>query len=274
MTDRVFVDSNVWVYAVDDDEPVKQQQARAVLGPATPDILVASSQVLGEFYTTVTRKLARPVPDEVAVGMIERMAKLPVVAIDADLVQEAIAGSRSWHLSYWDALIIAAARAAGCRRLLSEDLADGTAYGGVRVENPFSERRRVSESRPDYAGRGPWHDGELFERLAKYEDACRDAGMRANAIHSYWDYARRFLAWRVGEYRPRGTSGPGRPVPAGPVTAEDLERQAAAYARAIEAAGREQATVDTYHRHAMFFIRWLRGKFEPGSRLRASRATD
>jgi hypothetical protein len=105
-------------------------------------------------------------------------------------------------------------------------------------------------------------------RLARYEDACRNAGMRRNAIHSYWDYARRFLAWRVGEYRPRGSTTTGRPVPAGPATPEELERQAAAYARAIEAAGREQATVDTYHRHAMFFIRWLRGDFQPGGRLR------
>jgi hypothetical protein len=52
----------------------------------------------------------------------------------------------------------------------------------------------------------------------------------------------------------------------------DLERQAASYARAIEAAGRERATVDTYRRHAMFFIRWLRGDFEPGGRLRPRKA--
>jgi predicted nucleic acid-binding protein len=269
MTDRVFVDSNVWVYAVDEDEPVKRAQARAVLSPAARDTLITSAQVVSEFYTTVTQKLARPVAAEVAAGMVERMARLPVVAIDADRVQEAIEGSRSWQLSYWDALIIAAARSAGCDRLLTEDLAEGATYGGVRVENPFTERPRVSEGPTDYArARGPWEDGELFEILAQYEDACRDAGMRPNAIHSYWDYARRFLAWRVGEYRPRGTTTIGRPVPAGPATTDDLEQQAAAYARAIDAAGREQATVDTYHRHAMFFIRWLRGDFQPGRRLR------
>jgi predicted nucleic acid-binding protein len=269
MTDRVFVDSNVWVYAVDEDEPVKREQARALLSSAAPDTLVTSAQVLGEFYTTVTRKLPRPVVAEFAAAMVERMARLPVVAIDTDRVQEAIAGTRSWQLSYWDALIIAAARSAGCGRLLTDDLAEGATYGGVRVENPFSDRRRVSESRPAYAeARGPWDDYELSARLAKYEDACREAGMRPNAIHSYWDYARRFLAWRVGEYRPRGATSTGRPVPAGPTTTEDLERQAAAYATAIEAAGREEATIDTYHRHAMFFLRWLRGEFQPGRRLR------
>ncbi len=102
MTDRVFVDSNVWVYAVDADEPIKQAKARAVLDPATSDTLATSAQVLGEFYVTITRKLARPVPEDIATRMVDRMAQLPVVSIDADGVQAAIAGSRSWRLSYWE----------------------------------------------------------------------------------------------------------------------------------------------------------------------------
>jgi predicted nucleic acid-binding protein len=272
MTDRVFVDSNVWVYAVDADEPTKQARAREVLDPATSDTLVTSAQVLGEFYVTVTRKLGRPVADDIAARMVDRMAQLPVVAIDADGVQAAIAGSRSWQLSYWDALIVVAAQSAGCRRLLSEDLADGTTYGSVRVENPFVEQRRASEAPPGYGAlRGPWDDAGLLAQLARYEDVCRAAGMRQNAVHSYWDYARRFLAWRMGDYQPRGAIDSGRPVPVGPVSTADLEAQAASYALAIEAAGREQATVDTYLRHAMFFIRWLRGDFEPGRRLRPAR---
>ena len=268
MSDRVFVDSNVWVYAVDADEPVKQAGARAVLDPPTSDTLVTSDQVLGEFYVTVTRKLARPVADDIAARMVDRMAQLPVVSIDADGVQAAITGSQSWRLSYWDALIVVAAQSAGCSRLLTEDLADGSTYGSVRVENPFVERRRVSETQAAYGGpRGPWDDDGLLAQLARYEAACRAAAMRPNAIHSYWDYARRFLAWRVGGYQPRGTPAAGRRVPAGPVTEEALAQQADAYARAIEAAGREPSTVDTYHRHAMFFIRWLRGDFQPGGRL-------
>ena len=270
MTDRVFVDSNVWVYAVDADEPIKQAKARAVLDPATSDTLATSAQVLGEFYVTITRKLARPVPEDIAARMVDRMAQLPVVSIDADGVQAAIAGSRSWRLSYWDALIIVAAQSAGCARLLTEGLADGATYGGVRAENPFVEARRVSEPQASYgASAGPWDDTDLLAQLASYEAACRAAAMRQNAIHSYWDYARRFLAWRVGDYQPRGTPAEGRRVPEGPVTEEQLAQQADAYAQAIEAAGREPSTVDTYHRHAMFFIRWLRGDFQPGGRLGA-----
>ena len=72
--------------------------------------------------------------------MVGQLSMLPVVAIDASLVVSAIAGSRSWNISIWDALIIRAAETAGCRRVLSEDLADGATYGVVVVENPFAVR--------------------------------------------------------------------------------------------------------------------------------------
>jgi len=269
MSDRVFVDTNVWVYAVDADEPAKQARARAVLDPSSAQRLVTSAQVLGEFYVTVTRKFERAIAYDVADRMVERMARLPVVPIDADRVLAAMDGARTWGISYWDALILASARAAGCTRLLTEDLADGETYGGVLVENPFVDRPRLSEAAAPYvASPGPWDDRALAAALVAYELVCRDAGMRPKAIHSYRDYARRFLAWRTGEYRPRGTPSAGRPVPAGSVTVEQLTRQAAAYARVIEEAGRERPTIDTYHRHAMFFIRWLHGDFIPGARLR------
>lgn len=137
MTDRSFVDTNVWVYTVDANEPQKQARARVILEPDAEKDLVISAQVLGEFFVTVSRKFARSVPEEDARAMVDRMARLPVVPIDATLVTAAIAGSREWQISYWDALIISAAEMSGCRRVLSEDLSDGTTYGSVTVENPF-----------------------------------------------------------------------------------------------------------------------------------------
>ncbi len=113
-----------------------------------------------------------------------------------------------------------------------------------------------------------WDDAELAQELSRYERESADAGMSRNAVHSYWDYARRFLAWRTGEYAPRGSTKGARPVPRAPVSSDQLAEQAGGYARAIEAAGREQPTIDTYHRHAMFFVRWLRGEFKPGGRRR------
>jgi predicted nucleic acid-binding protein len=269
MTERVFADTNVWVYLVDDDEPVKQARAREVLAPRPGVRHVTSTQVMSEFYVNATRKLARPVADDLAARIVERMARLDVIAIDVGRVRAAIDGARSWGVSYWDALIVAAAQAGGCTVLLSEYLADGATYGTVRVENPLRERPRASEAPASYEPREhTWTDEELVLALARYEEACREAGMRPNAIHSYWDYARRFLDWRIGAYRPRGVTGDGRPVPTGPVAAAELESQARTYAGVIERAGRERPTVETYHRHAMFFVRWLSGDFTPGGRLR------
>lgn len=268
MTVRTFVDTNVWVYAVDLDEPAKQARARAILDPSGADDLVLSTQVLSEFYVTATRKLAKPVRPNDAARMVDQMRQLSPIAVDAEDVAAAIAGSRTWQLSYWDALILVSAERAGCDRVVSEDLADGETYGAVRVENPFVEHRRVSEERPalERSG-GPWDDDALAAELERYERACREAGMRPNAVHSYWDYARRFLDWRAGGYRPRGAVGDGRPVPNGPASVNELEQQVVAYTRAIVDAGRERATVDTYARHASFFVRWLRGDFRPGGRL-------
>ena len=113
-----------------------------------------------------------------------------------------------------------------------------------------------------------WTTTELNEALARYEQACIVARMRPTAVHSYWDYARRFLHWRTGEYQPRGATRPARRSPPTPVTTADLAREAKEYAADIEAAGWHEATVDTYFRHAMFFVRWLDGDFEPGRRLR------
>jgi predicted nucleic acid-binding protein len=138
MTSRLFVDTNVWVYTVDDAEPDKQAQARHVLEPTPGKDLVVSAQVLGEFYVTVTRKLAETLPETEAVALVDRMRLLPVVPVDANLVSAAITNTREWQLSYWDALIIAAAEASGCDLVLSEDLNHGQVYGSVRVENPFA----------------------------------------------------------------------------------------------------------------------------------------
>ena len=136
---RLFVDTNVWVYSVDDGEPAKQAVARQVLSPTAGDDLVISAQVIGEFFVTVRRKFAEALPEPDAVALVEQMRRLPVVAIDGELVSAAVAAVRSWQLSYWDALIIAAAEASGCAMLLSEDLADGVLYGNVQVQNPFRE---------------------------------------------------------------------------------------------------------------------------------------
>lgn len=112
-----------------------------------------------------------------------------------------------------------------------------------------------------------WTSEDLFEALGRYETECMDAGMRPKAIHSYWDYARRFLKWRIGDYRPRGITRPGQPVTLDRASTADLGDDAMAYARELEAAGLQQSAIETYYRHAMFFVRWLDDDFVPGGRL-------
>jgi predicted nucleic acid-binding protein len=93
--------------------------------------------VLGEFYVTVTRKLAKPLTAPRAAEALEWLSLLPVVAVDAALVRRATEISRDTQISYWDGLVVAAAARSDCKRLLSEDLKGGQEISGVRVENPF-----------------------------------------------------------------------------------------------------------------------------------------
>ncbi len=136
--DRSFVDTNVFVYAADEspEERDKHKIASALLS-ADPDALVISTQVLQEFYVTVTRKLRTPLPAQRAASAVRAMAKLDVVQVDVPLVLAAIDTSPTTTISLWDALVLEAARQAGCRRILTEDLSHGQVIRNVAVENPF-----------------------------------------------------------------------------------------------------------------------------------------
>jgi predicted nucleic acid-binding protein len=135
MAGSSFVDTNVFLYAVDASEPDKQQRAMEVLR-SIPSICV-STQVLNEFYSAATRKLRPPLPKPDAAASVERLARYRCVPVDSNLVLRAVRAGQRWQLSHWDALMVEAARQAGCDVILTEDLADGTDYDGVRVENPF-----------------------------------------------------------------------------------------------------------------------------------------
>ncbi len=135
MTGRTFLDTNILVYAVDEADPSKQKIARTLLKQT--DSIVISAQVLNEFFVTVTRKLKPAVAPDVAAELVRRLAQLPCVAIDVQLVQLALGAGQRWQLSHWDSLVIEAARQAGCTRVLTEDLASGANYNGLTVENPF-----------------------------------------------------------------------------------------------------------------------------------------
>ncbi len=139
MSDRTFVDTNVFVYAVDEAEPAKRDIAERVLASGEYGELVLSTQVLSEFYVTVTRKLDGRISETEALEGLDRLSLYPVIPVDTALVRRAVEISRSSQLSYWDGLIVATAAQAGCGRLLTEDLNDGQEIDSVRVVNPFRD---------------------------------------------------------------------------------------------------------------------------------------
>jgi len=132
----VFLDTNVVVYAFDRADPAKQRVAIEILEAGNR--LVVSTQVLLEAWWVLTRRLAVPLDEDSASKVISELSALPVVSTDPELVRKAIEAGRRFKVAVWDALIIEAARAAGCRRVLSEDLQLGQDFDGVVVENPFA----------------------------------------------------------------------------------------------------------------------------------------
>jgi predicted nucleic acid-binding protein len=136
MPDRSFLDTNILVYAVDDADSAKKQTARTLLAETTD--IVVSAQVLNEFYVVITRKFSPAVEPDTARNLVRRLARLSCVPVDAPLVQLAIDAGQRWQLPHWDALVIEAARQAGCARVLTEDLSAGAVYHGLRIENPFA----------------------------------------------------------------------------------------------------------------------------------------
>lgn len=136
MTAPVFVDSNVFLYALDDRDPRKQQAARnwrAELWKSRRGRV--SFQVLGEFYVNAVRKqpAAR---DEVRAEVRDLLAWNPVIA-DTVLLEQGWKIQDRYQFSYWDALIVAAAKVSACHYLLTEDMQSGQKLDGIEVMNPF-----------------------------------------------------------------------------------------------------------------------------------------
>jgi len=136
LADRVFVDTNVFVYAADEDAGAKRDRARERVGELVRDgRAVVSTQVLQEFFVAATRKLGIA-PDR-ARQHVEILSQLDLVVIRAEHVLGAIDLHRLNSISFWDALILRCASAAGCATVLTEDLNAGQVIDGVRIESPF-----------------------------------------------------------------------------------------------------------------------------------------
>ncbi len=136
MSGKTFLDTNILVYAVDQDSPAKQEASRtAIESVASDGSGVISTQVMQEFYVAATRKLG--MPPLAAKAVLKTFAVFEIVQVTPELIQDAIDCSVLSVLSFWDALIMAAASSAGCRRAFTEDLNVGQTVLGVEIENPL-----------------------------------------------------------------------------------------------------------------------------------------
>ena len=138
MSGRVFVDTNVLVYSRDSTEAGKQRLALDWLTHLWKERAGrVSFQVLQEFYVTVTDKLDPGMDPATARRDVRSLLAWNPVPVDARMVEIAWTVQDRFSLSWWDALIVAAAQVADCGYLLSEDLQEGQEFGPLRVVNPF-----------------------------------------------------------------------------------------------------------------------------------------
>jgi len=136
MSVRSFFDTNIVVYADDDDAPAKQRRARdLVYEHWRKGSGVVSLQVLQEYFVTVTRKLK--LDARKARRKVELLSELDVVAPEVADILAAVDLHRLHGFSFWDALILRAAKQSGCRVLFSEDFQPSREVDGVQIVNPF-----------------------------------------------------------------------------------------------------------------------------------------
>jgi len=133
---KVFIDTNILVYAMDAFDTAKQKRCRDLLRSLNSDVRgVISTQVMQEFYVTATKKLgADPL---VVKDLLNAFERFDTVIVTPEIVKDAIDCSILNRLSLWDALIVVAAESALCEKIWTEDLNDGQIIRGVRVENPL-----------------------------------------------------------------------------------------------------------------------------------------
>ena len=136
--ERTFVDTNILVYAYDADGGDMHELARSAIRSLwISGGGVLSTQVLQEFYVTVTRKISSPIPKSTAREIIGTYAAWPTHRPDVADVCAASDLEEAHHLSFWDALVVVSAHRTGASVLLTEDLSHGQIIRGVTVENPF-----------------------------------------------------------------------------------------------------------------------------------------
>lgn len=136
MTGKYFLDTNFLIYCFSKDEPKKQQKCLELLRQANGRVkFVLSTQVLNEFTAVMLGKF-KQAPIEVK-AILNDLALFEVVPIDVEQIKDAIDLHTLHQISFWDSLIISAAKSAHCQAVITEDLHHNGVIAGVLIQNPF-----------------------------------------------------------------------------------------------------------------------------------------
>lgn len=138
--DKIFLDTNIIIYAYDISAGKKHEIARKIILESWDSKLgLISTQVLQELFVSVTRKIPKPLDVNLAKEIIKDLLKWHVVINDEESILDAIEINLQHKYSFWDSMIIQAAIRGGARLLLIEDLTDGKVINRVTIKNPFKE---------------------------------------------------------------------------------------------------------------------------------------
>jgi predicted nucleic acid-binding protein len=138
MSDKYFVDTNILIYAHNADAGAKHERARSLVEELWRTRSgVLSTQVLQELAVNLRRKMGQSLGAKATRDIITDYLSWHVFVNTSDSILEALEVAERYQISFWDALVIQAARASGAGVLYSEDLSDGQLYGSVQVINPL-----------------------------------------------------------------------------------------------------------------------------------------
>lgn len=134
---KIFIDTNILVYCMDEFNKKKQATCRAVLKSLTNDMHgVISTQVMQEFYVATTAKLGA---DPLLIkDILHSLKQFEIVTISSEIIYDAVDCSILNQISFWDSLIVVAAESACCEKVWTEDLNHGQMIRGVKIENPIA----------------------------------------------------------------------------------------------------------------------------------------
>ncbi|MHB1660756.1 MAG: PIN domain-containing protein [bacterium] len=136
--DKIFVDTNVLVYAFDISAGIKHEKAKEIVENCWRlENGIISSQVMEEFYVCLTKKIPVPIDSNIVKQIIKDFLKWKTVVIGGDIILEAIDIHERYKYSFWDSMIIASALKGGANIIFSEDFSNKQAINGTVIKNPF-----------------------------------------------------------------------------------------------------------------------------------------